>query len=125
MLNVGRTSNDGNCRAAPTISPIIHTPIPNYSPIPTLTYAADITVMLRPAILDVQGKTVENALHTLGYAGASHVRVGKHVTLAIEAGSQEEAEQIAREMAERVLSNPIIEDFVVAVRATSEQEAEA
>jgi|GEM_PF-199498 len=95
------------------------------NPISPLTYAADITVMLRSAILDVQGKTVENALHTLGYAGAGHVRIGKHVTLSLEAGSLEEAEKLAREMAERVLSNPIMEDFVVSVAATTEQEAEA
>lgn len=90
-----------------------------------MTYAADITVMLRPAILDVQGKTVENALHSLDYTSASHVRIGKHVTLSIEAGSQEEAERIAREMAERVLSNPVMEDFVVSVKAGAEEEAAA
>ena len=83
-------------------------------------YNAEVKVMLREAILDVQGKTVEHALHSLGYEGAGHVRIGKHVTLQIEAGSQEEAERIARELSERVLSNPVMEDFEVSVVEVAE-----
>lgn len=87
-------------------------------------YKAEVDVMLRPAILDVQGKTVENALRSLGYEGAGHVRIGKHITLEIEAGSQEEAEKLTREIAEKVLSNPVMEDFECRVTAvTAEEEA--
>jgi phosphoribosylformylglycinamidine synthase len=85
-------------------------------------FKAEVKVMLRPAILDVQGKTVENALHSLGYQNAGHVRIGKHITLEIEASSREEAERIAREVGEKVLSNPVMEDFEVSV---AEQEVEA
>ena len=74
-------------------------------------YRADVRVMLRPAILDVQGKTVENALHSLEYSQVGHVRIGKHITLEIDARSAAEAETIARDVAHKVLSNPIIEDF--------------
>lgn len=87
-------------------------------------YNAEVKVMLRPAILDVQGKTVEHALHSLGYESAGHVRIGKHITLQIEAGSQEEAERIARELSKRVLSNPVMEDFEVTV-VEAEVSAEA
>jgi phosphoribosylformylglycinamidine synthase len=78
-------------------------------------FRAEVNVMLRPAILDVQGKTVENALHSLGYTNTGHVRIGKHITLEIEASDRAEAERIAREVSEKVLSNPIMEDFQVTV----------
>jgi phosphoribosylformylglycinamidine synthase len=87
-------------------------------------YNAEVKVMLRPAILDVQGKTVEHALHSLGYGSAGHVRIGKHITLQIEADSHEEAERIAREVSARVLSNPVMEDFEVTV-VEAEVSAEA
>ena len=76
-------------------------------------FKAEVKIMLRPAILDVQGKTVEGSLHSLGYEGVGHVRIGKHVTFEIDAASQEEAERIAREVAGTVLSNPVMEDFEV------------
>ena len=87
------------------------------------TYTAEVDVMLRPAILDVQGKTVENALHSLGYDGAADVRIGKHITLTIEAPSSEDAERIARELSARVLSNPIMENATVRVHEATATEA--
>lgn len=86
-------------------------------------FKAEIKIMLRPAILDVQGKTVQNALHSLGYTGADNVRVGKHITLQIDATSRQEAEALAREMSERVLSNPVMEDFEVTLLQETSQEA--
>jgi phosphoribosylformylglycinamidine synthase len=76
-------------------------------------FKAEVKVMLRPAILDVQGKTVENALASLGYEGVGHVRIGKHITLEVDAASQEEAQRIVHEVAQKVLSNPVMEDFEV------------
>ncbi|MGE3800535.1 MAG: phosphoribosylformylglycinamidine synthase subunit PurS [Candidatus Kapaibacterium sp.] len=78
-------------------------------------FKAEVNVMLRAAILDVQGKTVENALRSLGYGGAGHVRIGKHITLEIDAANAEEATAIAYEIAGKVLSNPVMEDFSVTV----------
>ncbi len=83
-------------------------------------YKAEIKVMLRSAILDVQGKTVENSLHSLGYPVVGHVRIGKHITLAIDAASRPDAERIAREVASRVLSNPVMEDVEVVVLESEE-----
>jgi phosphoribosylformylglycinamidine synthase len=85
-------------------------------------YKAEVTVMLRPAILDVQGKTVENALHSIGHAGVGHVRIGKHLTFELEAASLAEAEQIARRAAEEVLSNPVMEDYWVTVAELAAEE---
>lgn len=85
-------------------------------------FRAEINVMLRSAILDVQGKTVENALHSLGYSGVGHVRIGKHITIEIDAPDPAAAERIAREVCERLLSNPVIEDFDLAVTAVELEE---
>jgi len=78
-------------------------------------YTAKITVTLRPAILDVQGKAVEHALHSLGYGGVEHVRMGKFITLQIATDDQKEAKRISDEACAKLLSNPIIEDFSVAL----------
>lgn len=83
-------------------------------------FRAEVTVTLRPAILDVQGKTVENALHSLGYAGVGHVRIGKHITMDVDAPDAARAEEIAREVSEKLLSNPVIENFTVAVHEMEE-----
>jgi phosphoribosylformylglycinamidine synthase subunit PurS len=70
-----------------------------------------IDVMLKNGILDPQGKTVEENLPSLGFAGVSSVRVGKHIELEIEAPSRTDAEEQVAEMSRRLLSNPVIEDF--------------
>jgi phosphoribosylformylglycinamidine synthase subunit PurS len=70
-----------------------------------------IDVMLKDGILDPQGKTVEESLPSLGFGGVSGVRVGKHISLELEAASREDATRQVEEMARRFLSNPVIEDF--------------
>ena len=66
-------------------------------------------VLIRPkeGILDPQGQTVERALPALGFAGASHVRIGRLVELEVEDPSQVPA------MCEKLLANPLIEDYEV------------
>jgi len=66
-------------------------------------------VLIRPkeGILDPQGQTVERALPALGFEGASHVRVGRLVELEVDDPSQVPA------MCERLLANPLIEDYEV------------
>ncbi|MCE2504413.1 MAG: phosphoribosylformylglycinamidine synthase subunit PurS [Chlorobi bacterium] len=86
-------------------------------------FKAQVDVMLRPAILDVEGKTVENALRSLGYENAGHVRIGKHITLKIEAESREEAQRIANDISKKVLSNPVMEDYTVSVTEIETAEA--
>ncbi|MBI4417325.1 MAG: phosphoribosylformylglycinamidine synthase subunit PurS [Ignavibacteriales bacterium] len=74
-------------------------------------FKAKITVTLRSSILDPQGKAVEHGLHSLGYQSVSHVRIGKHIELSVGVDSKAEAERIVREACERLLSNPVMEDF--------------
>ena len=76
-----------------------------------------IDVMLKEGILDPQGKTVEDNLPKLGFAGATGVRIGKHIELELEAPSREAAAALVEEMARRLLSNAGIEDFTYRIDA--------
>lgn len=69
-----------------------------------------VDVMLKREILDPQGQAVERALPSLGFAGVSDVRIGKHVELTVNGG---DGEQAARQVAEALLANPVIEEFSV------------
>jgi len=71
--------------------------------------------MPRQGILDPQGQAVEHALGALGFSGAGSVRVGKAVELAVTAASRDEAEARARQMCDRLLANPVTEDYLVEV----------
>ena len=72
-----------------------------------------VDVMPKPEILDPQGKAVLGALPRLGFAGVSDVRQGKRFEIEIEGDPSGASLQEVREMAEKLLSNPVIEDFEV------------
>ena len=76
---------------------------------------ANVIVRLKEAVHDPQGETIGNVLRQLEYGSVKSVRQGKFFELEIEAGSREEAERLAREIAARVLSNPVLEVFEVTV----------
>lgn len=78
-------------------------------------FKAQISITLRKSILDPAGKATEHALHSLGYKTVSNTRIGKFVELAIDAKTKQEAERIAKEAAEKVLSNPIMEDAHITI----------
>jgi phosphoribosylformylglycinamidine synthase len=82
-------------------------------------YRATITVTLRPAILDVQGKTVEHALHSLGFLEVRHVRIGKHITLDLDAPDEQTAQERCAQMSQQLLANPIVEDYTIALEKTA------
>lgn len=71
-----------------------------------------ILVSLKESVLDPQGQTVKNALHTLGYNQVKDVRQGKVFEIELEGLGRSEAEKIIPEIADRVLANPIIEKFI-------------
>ena len=73
----------------------------------------EVLVQLKPGLLDPQGKTVEGALPAMGWTNVSGVRVGRHVELTIEAESEQAARDQIEEMAARLLSNPVIEEFQI------------
>jgi phosphoribosylformylglycinamidine synthase PurS subunit len=74
-----------------------------------------VDVMLKPEILDPQGKAVHGALPRLGVEGVVDVRQGKRFELEIEGELTEERLAQLHDIAERLLSNPVIEDFEVHV----------
>ena len=74
-----------------------------------------VDVMLKPEILDPQGKAVAQALPRLGFDGISGVRQGKRFELDVEGEVTEERLAQIRSAAETLLSNPVIEDFTVHV----------
>lgn len=76
-----------------------------------MKFQAEINVMPLKALLDPQGKAVTNTLHNTGYSNISNVRIGKHITLEIEAESEEKAELVIAETCKKMLSNPIMESF--------------
>lgn len=75
--------------------------------------------MPRATLLDPQGQAVEHALSALGFASLSGVRVGKALTLQLDRPDPATAERDARRMCERLLANPVTEDFTILVRETS------
>jgi len=81
-----------------------------------MKYIAHINVMPLKELLDPQGKAVNNSLHNLGLSQVQDVRIGKHITLNIEANTKEEAEQLTQEACKKLLANQVMEafDFTVA-----------
>ena len=72
-----------------------------------------VDVMLKPEILDPQGQAVANALPSLGFPAPVGLRIGRHVELSLEAADEREALEQATRIAEKLLANPVIEDFGV------------
>jgi phosphoribosylformylglycinamidine synthase len=71
---------------------------------------ARVEITLKPGIRDPQGQAIENAIAGLGFDGVAGVRVGKHITFEVR-GPRERAEREVRALCERLLANPVIEDF--------------
>lgn len=74
-------------------------------------FHAKVVVTLRTSILDPQGKAVEHGIHSLGYPDVKNVRIGKFIEMDIATESREEAERVVREVSQKLLANPVMEDF--------------
>jgi phosphoribosylformylglycinamidine synthase len=75
--------------------------------------------MPKPEILDPQGKAVHGALPRLGFSGVTDVRQGKRFELEVDGEVTDEVLEQVRQMAETLLSNPVIENFTVRVEQTA------
>jgi len=80
-----------------------------------MTYTVQIKVMPLKELLDPQGKAVMGGLQNLGLSGIEDVRVGKNITLQLNAASEEQAKQMAEEASKKLLANPVMEYFEVSV----------
>lgn len=76
-----------------------------------MRYLARIFVTLKPTVNDPQGETVLAGLRTLGFASAESVRAGKYFEIRVESASRDAAEEEVREMCDRLLANPVMEEF--------------
>lgn len=72
---------------------------------------AKITITPKKAVLDPQGKTVQNALEQMGYKGIGAVRVGKYIEIELPGSDKEAWKKQIDEACHRILSNPVIEDY--------------
>jgi phosphoribosylformylglycinamidine synthase PurS subunit len=76
---------------------------------------AVVHVFLKPGVLDVQGKAVEQALHGLGWPDVAHVRVGRTIEFDLAATDPAAAETEVKAMCDKLLANPVIESYRVEV----------
>lgn len=75
-----------------------------------MKWKGEVQVMLKPAVLDPQGETVQRSLNNLGYA-VEGVRVGRFMEVYIREESREKAEKKLQEICHRILANPVMEDY--------------
>jgi len=80
-----------------------------------MSYAVRINVMPLKELLDPQGKAVLGGLNNLGLSSVDDVRIGKHITLQVNASSKEEAARIADEAARKLLANAVMEYYEISV----------
>lgn len=80
-----------------------------------MLFHVQVEITLKPTVMDAQGSTIERALHKMGHAGVGNVRIGKFVTMEIDAASADAARLAGEEMCRELLANPIIEQFAVHV----------
>ena len=78
-----------------------------------MIYTVHIKVMPLKNLLDPQGKAVLAGLHNLGLANVEDVRVGKHITLQVDAESEEAAKAVAEEAGKKLLANAVMENFEI------------
>ncbi|MBN2681012.1 MAG: phosphoribosylformylglycinamidine synthase subunit PurS [Bacteroidales bacterium] len=81
-----------------------------------MKFFAEINVMPLKALLDPQGKAVNNSMHNIGFTSVENVRIGKHITFEIEAESKKQAEEKVEQACKKILSNQIMESYEFAVK---------
>ena len=74
---------------------------------------AKIIITPKKAVVDPQGKTVQNALEQMGYQGITAVHVGKYVEIDLGGADQDGARQWVDQACHKFLSNPVIEDYMI------------
>lgn len=84
-----------------------------------MQFKAEIDVMPLEALLDPQGKAVSNNMKNLGLEMIGNVRIGKHITLTVDADDQTEAEKLVNDACKRLLANEIMESYSFSVTAAN------
>jgi phosphoribosylformylglycinamidine synthase len=76
---------------------------------------ARVFVTLKPSVFDPQGRTIAEALHSMGYTGVGDVRQGKYFELDVDAATADQTRTLAAEVADKLLANPVIESYRIEV----------
>ena len=76
---------------------------------------ARVFVTLKPSVFDPQGRTIADALHSMGYTGVGDVRQGKYFELEVDSRSADQARALAAEVADKLLANPVIESYRIEI----------
>jgi phosphoribosylformylglycinamidine synthase PurS subunit len=84
-------------------------------------YSAEVFVVLKPLVNDPEGLVIRDALRTIGFNEVAEVRSGKYLTIELDADDQAEAEARLTEMCEKLLANPVIEEYRVTVHGVALQ----
>jgi phosphoribosylformylglycinamidine synthase PurS subunit len=84
-----------------------------------MKFSANITVMPLKALLDPQGKAVSSSMKNLSLPEIGNVRIGKHITLEVEAASKEIAREKVDAACKKLLANPIMETYEIALNEVS------
>ncbi|MEO7120561.1 MAG: phosphoribosylformylglycinamidine synthase subunit PurS [Ginsengibacter sp.] len=80
-----------------------------------MNFLAEIKIMPLKELLDPQGKAVMGGLSSLGLKNVGDVRIGKHIQLNVEATNAAEASKIAEEASQKLLANPVMEEFTIEI----------
>ncbi len=81
-------------------------------------YRVSVHIVPRKGLLDPQGKAVTDALHALGFAAVDDTRIGRHLVLDVHAESAGAAEASVKTMCDKLLANPVTEDYQIASTVT-------
>ena len=84
---------------------------------------AKIYIVLKPGLLDAQGKTIKSALESLGFRGIADVRAGKYLEVELQRSSAAAAAKEVERMCQKLLANPVIETYRVEIAKGSKQYA--
>ena len=77
---------------------------------------AKVCITLKPVLLDAQGKTVKNALESLGFKGVKDVRMGKYVEIELNGARAASAKKEVERMCQKLLANPVVEHYRIEVK---------
>lgn len=78
-----------------------------------MTYKVRVTVKLKTGVADPEGMTIADAAHSLGFSAVASVSAGKSFDLVLDASSDDEATRLAKDLAQRLLANLVLETFEV------------
>ncbi|OJW79085.1 MAG: phosphoribosylformylglycinamidine synthase, purS protein [Bacteroidetes bacterium 46-16] len=76
-----------------------------------MRYTAHINIMPLKELLDPQGKAVSSSLHNLGLTQVQDVRIGKHITLTLDAANKDDANTLVQDACKKLLANQVMEAF--------------